>query len=245
MEVHAHTHTERKKWTHYLWEFLMLFLAVFCGFLAENLREHSVEHQREKQYMQSLLADLQSDSIELSNKEKDLKTFPSALTQLANDCNKPILTDSIQREMYDLNMRYLGTMQIYFTDKTASQLKNAGGMRLIRNRKVADSIAIYWQGIEDLKFTYSNYENYRRPLRQLSFKIFNYINYKNADNTKAEFTNDHPQLTIKDPVLLQEYGSEVWLIASNIINYYFPAVEKQKKMIISLTALLKKEYHLK
>jgi hypothetical protein len=28
MEVHAHTHTERKKWTHYFWEFLMLFLAV-------------------------------------------------------------------------------------------------------------------------------------------------------------------------------------------------------------------------
>ena len=29
MEVHAHTHTERKQWTHYLWEFLMLFLAVW------------------------------------------------------------------------------------------------------------------------------------------------------------------------------------------------------------------------
>ena len=37
MEVHHHGHTERKKWTHYLWEFLMLFLAVFAGFLAENL----------------------------------------------------------------------------------------------------------------------------------------------------------------------------------------------------------------
>ena len=35
MEVHQHTHTPRKKWTHYFWEFLMLFLAVFCGFLAE------------------------------------------------------------------------------------------------------------------------------------------------------------------------------------------------------------------
>ena len=47
MEVHAHTHTERKKWTHYLWEFLMLFLAVFCGFLAENQREHLLEQQRD------------------------------------------------------------------------------------------------------------------------------------------------------------------------------------------------------
>src|SRR5512144_380423 len=62
MEVHHHSHTERKKWTHYFWEFLMLFLAVFCGFLAENQREHLVEHQREKQYMRTMLEDLQTDT---------------------------------------------------------------------------------------------------------------------------------------------------------------------------------------
>jgi hypothetical protein len=36
MEVHAHTHTARKKWTHYFWEFIMLFLAVSCGQLWYN-----------------------------------------------------------------------------------------------------------------------------------------------------------------------------------------------------------------
>ena len=51
MEVHAHTHTARKKWTHYFWEFLMLFLAVFCGFLAEYQLEHKIEKDREKEYM--------------------------------------------------------------------------------------------------------------------------------------------------------------------------------------------------
>ena len=55
MEVHAHTHTKRKKFIHYLWEFLMLFLAVFCGFLAENWREHFVEKKHEKQFMISLV----------------------------------------------------------------------------------------------------------------------------------------------------------------------------------------------
>ena len=62
MEVHAHTHTARKKWTHYFWEFLMLFLAVFCGFLAEYQLEHLIEHQREKEYMRTMLEDLKSDS---------------------------------------------------------------------------------------------------------------------------------------------------------------------------------------
>jgi heme/copper-type cytochrome/quinol oxidase subunit 3 len=62
MEVHSHSHTPRKKWTHYFWEFLMLFLAVFCGFLAEYQLEHVIEHQREKQYMQSMIEDLKSDT---------------------------------------------------------------------------------------------------------------------------------------------------------------------------------------
>src|SRR5512147_1958529 len=72
MEVHAHSHTSdpdshhgRKKFTHYLWEFLMLFLAVFCGFLAENQREHMVEHQREKEYIRSFVEDLKQDSAQL------------------------------------------------------------------------------------------------------------------------------------------------------------------------------------
>ena len=49
MEVHAHTHTPRKKWTHYFWEFLMLFLAVFAGFLAEYQLEHKIEKDRARQ----------------------------------------------------------------------------------------------------------------------------------------------------------------------------------------------------
>jgi hypothetical protein len=66
MEVHTHTHSARKKWTHYFWEFLMLFLAVFCGFLAENFREHQVEKQRGKQYVHSFYQDLKTDTTTFS-----------------------------------------------------------------------------------------------------------------------------------------------------------------------------------
>jgi hypothetical protein len=65
MEVHHHSHTQPKRFRHYLWEFLMLFLAVFAGFLAENQREHFVEHQREQQYMRSLIKDLDQDTINI------------------------------------------------------------------------------------------------------------------------------------------------------------------------------------
>ena len=55
MEVHAHTHTARKKWTHYFWEFLMLFLAVTLGFFVENQREHYIENQREKKICRKIV----------------------------------------------------------------------------------------------------------------------------------------------------------------------------------------------
>ncbi len=54
MEVHAHSHTSRQKWTHYFWEFLMLFLAVTLGFYAENLREGILHKKEVKTNMRSL-----------------------------------------------------------------------------------------------------------------------------------------------------------------------------------------------
>ncbi|MFZ1262523.1 MAG: hypothetical protein WAT34_03360, partial [Chitinophagaceae bacterium] len=66
MEVHNHTHTPLKKWTHYFWEFFMLFLAVTLGFLVENKREHIVEHKREKEYVNSMLEDLKKDTANFS-----------------------------------------------------------------------------------------------------------------------------------------------------------------------------------
>ena len=67
MEVHAHTHTPRKKWIHYFWEFLMLFLAVFCGFLAEYQLEHKIEKERAKEYAKALYNDIVGDTAYLRN----------------------------------------------------------------------------------------------------------------------------------------------------------------------------------
>src|SRR5206468_9784136 len=85
MEVHAHTHTERKKWTHYFWEFLMLFLAVFCGFLAENFRERGVEKEKEKQYMESMLKDLASDTTMLTSAMRRSESMVKVLDSLKNN----------------------------------------------------------------------------------------------------------------------------------------------------------------
>jgi len=143
MEVHTHTSTPRKKWTHYFWEFLMLFLAVFCGFMAENYREHQIEHRREKRYMQSLISDLENDRANLAagfpRKEGRIAAIDSVFLFFEKN---PFVTEisgalhwQMLRTNYDVLYRRNTT--------TIDQLKYAGGMRLIRKKNVADSIAAY------------------------------------------------------------------------------------------------------
>jgi hypothetical protein len=72
MDVHHHTHSEKKKWTHYFWEFFMLFLAVTLGFLVENQREHYIERQRAYEFAESLIADLKKDTAQLSSDIKQI-----------------------------------------------------------------------------------------------------------------------------------------------------------------------------
>ena len=125
MEVHAHSHTQRNKWTHYLWEFLMLFLAVFCGFLAENQREHLVEHQREKQYIKNLLRDLIHDTVELSQNIKSRERRRISADSLIDELSFPISNET-QNSIYK-NANRLNSLQVFnYSNSTIQQLKNSG-----------------------------------------------------------------------------------------------------------------------
>jgi hypothetical protein len=142
MEVHRHSHSERKKWTHYLWEFLMLFLAVFCGFLAENQREHMVESKREKEYIKSYIEDLKQDTAELTQiisiVDQKLLFRDSLLKELSNP---NVFSNS--SKAYDFLVASYHFPDFIYNDRTIQQLKNSGGMRLIRDKAVSDSMMDY------------------------------------------------------------------------------------------------------
>src|SRR6185436_12087087 len=137
MEVHHHSQHGKKKWSEYIWEFLMLFLAVFCGFLAENQREHMVEHQREKQYIRSLIQDIGKDTANVS-------FWISLYNGLQDQCDTVLINfngfakneSTIAAESYSKVI--FGFPDFIYTDHTMQQLKNAGGLRLIRNKTAID-----------------------------------------------------------------------------------------------------------
>ncbi len=248
MEVHAHTHTPRKKWTHYFWEFLMLFLAVFCGFLAENQREHMVEHQREKQFMMSLLKDLQSDT---SIADYCLKTDTvriEKIDSLLDILYQPTIEKMDIRKAYYLNKRYLNIFRsLDFNRNTLTQLKNGGNMRLIRKQIVVDTLNwldTYMMGMDDQKKSVDEAMDFAN---HLASEIFNTSYFRDAGEFhSAGFiltSAREPQFMTNDIPLIHNYANRVYSMRGTRINYH-----NQIKYYIELSTqmmqLIQKEYHL-
>ena len=245
MEVHAHTHTARKKWTHYFWEFLMLFLAVFCGFLAENQREHFIEHQREKQYMRSLLEDLQTDTAMVKTVYNRALIQSSRLDSLIDLGNYGHLDQENTSKFYLLHGQTSRFLTIRFADGTSSQLKNAGGMRLIRNNQVGKAIRKYWDRIESLYNLRESLATAGENIDDLSSRIFynKYIIYNQKVLGPIEGIKTGAVLINDDPKLVAEYINRV-LTKSHRTKIYLNELKNIVQLADHLISLIKKEYHL-
>ncbi|MEO6219177.1 MAG: hypothetical protein ABIO81_02030 [Ginsengibacter sp.] len=250
MDVHAHSHTPRKKWTHYFWEFLMLFLAVFCGFLAEYQLEHTIEHQREKQFMKSMVEDLEIDVINLENELKLAKLQYEELDSLTEIIYEGTFDQLGVRRMYEIQRRYLYPITLRLINRTALQLTNSGGMRLIRNKQVTDSIIYYWSITELLYETRESINIHRGKAKDLSFTIFSNKYYKHREDFSLDFPLDplmgEPELITTNPVVLTEFANRVSHMSDLLkFNYKLRRVERLAGNAIRLIQLIKKEYHLK
>jgi hypothetical protein len=151
MEVHKHPHhvTHKKKWGEYVLEFLMIFLAVFLGFIAENIRENIVDRHREKEYIESFIEDLKTDSSSLSEAITSIQRNKAMIDSLMYMLSNPGANLSGNDLYY--YARFVTKVNFFKSnDRTIAQLKNSGGLRLIKNQQASDSIMSYQELLESL-----------------------------------------------------------------------------------------------
>ena len=247
MEVHHHGHVhEKKKWKEYLFQFLMLFLAVFCGFLAENQREHYVENLREKQFISSLVNDIKVDTARLNQLIENRNTRESKLDSLT------FLINSDNADQYTRDIYFLATtipritlFQFTANDGTMQQLKNAGGLRLIRSHSVTDNIINYDNAIRSLNGLNDQEQSIINIQREIAPKIL--IGLELGDFTDSD---NLPVRVNRSPALMPGYKTSV-----NEFNYRLVSVKninkgyrrEARKLLLQATDLLsvlKKQYHL-
>ena len=250
MEVHHHSHTPRIKWTHYLWEFIMLFLAVFCGFLAENQREHYVEQKREKKYIQNLLQDLVRDTINYNititqrvQKEKQAYQLVSLLYNPDRDKHLPDIY-FFARQMPRLNT-------LFFPATAAmNQLKNSGAIRLIKKSNVADSILAYDVATDAYAQRQNTEIDYRNSYREIVGDIFDASVFMSMiDTTAGEISQVILQPQFVKPLLTRDKQT-INNLCTRIQFMYSASLITRNTLLhlraqaIRLIELLKNEYHL-
>jgi hypothetical protein len=250
MEVHAHTHTARKKWTHYLWEFLMLFLAVFCGFLAEYQLEHKIEKEREKDYMHGMLVDLASDTSQINYVLAFSQLISKGLDSLAQNLYNTESAQNNAEAIYRQYRAYSRRFGVNFSDQTATQLKNSGQLRLVRKKEVMKQLTAYWRNtgqIEDIQNRIDNAQD------EIGFFADGIINgyFLEEDNKRDSvrgiwFMNVMPgaELMTNDKNTLINLGNKVSRVKRRISSFYLNNLNGQKKSAIDLITLIKKEYGL-
>jgi hypothetical protein len=204
-----------------------------------------IEHQREKQFMKSMAQDLEKDIILLANESKWVTEQYRGLDSLTVIIYEGYFDQSEVRKMYELQRKFLRPIGMKLINRTEVQLKNAGGMRLIRNREVADSIINYWSITELLYEQQYNINSHRIKAKDISFTIFNNKYYKDTDNFSHGTFNGIPELMTQNNPLLSEFANRVSHM-SNLLKFgYNKRLEKQAENANSLILVIKKEYHTK
>jgi hypothetical protein len=247
MEVHAHTHTPRKKWTHYFWEFLMLFLAVFCGFLAEYQLEHKIEKDREKQFIRSLFYDIKADIASFNRLILVRNKREKSLDSISLLLNSATPSD-YSRELYFHAVTASRTLTIRLlpNDGTMQQLKNSGAFRLIRNRVIADSIAKYDVNIRSTLRQGDVEETLIQDYRSSAPSIFNALVFDkmlDEENNPSRLTGESPALLPFDKKDLDFFNYK--LFGMKALN---KAIRRDIKLLLlqaeNLLSLLNKQYRL-
>jgi hypothetical protein len=161
----------------------MLFLAVFCGFLAEYQLEHKIEKEKGKQYIRSFYEDLTADT---STFNRIISAYEVKLAALKGT---EACFDSLSRNISSddcfktLTYHASDFPDLIYTDRTIQQLKNAGGLRLLKPVD-ADSILIY----DNLLRAYSKAEATAQQEVQSSIRntLYSLLNHQIFSGNRTE-----------------------------------------------------------
>lgn len=253
MEVHHHSHHEKKKWTHYFWDFLMLFLAVTLGFFVENQREHVVEHQRATQYAKALLRDLEKDTIEILDVMREDKIILACFDSAASIIHDRIKNNKAPGSFYYYSNVVASAPTVSWNDATIIQITQSGNLRYFTNPELVNKISYYFSQINYIRTLNTNDRSVRDKSMEVRSRVLNNHEYAKF----SSYTTDDWQ---RLPDTLMNKLFAVQTNDANLLNEFANSFENRRRILNlvmkrvypdaihdakELMSLLKEEYHLK
>ncbi len=246
MEVHHHPdlHHKPKPWKEYFLEFLMIFLAVTLGFFAENIREHFTDTKKGKEYAISYKEDLIKDTAIIQKVililNRDIAGCDSLNNYLQKERTKTVID---LQNIYQFNLSALGGFSFSLTDRTSSQLKNSGGMRLLTNKKVINGILEYWESGALLEGIQIATSTMRQQAREKTYLIFDNQYYSdNSDSLGKREVSANARLMTENYIQLAELRNRLNHFKNTIKGAFLKGLINQKTQARELIRLIETEY---
>ncbi|MEI6696055.1 MAG: hypothetical protein WCO13_08300 [Bacteroidota bacterium] len=247
MEVHHHPDIRKKNFKEYIFEGLMIFMAVTLGFFGERLRENLTEQAKENELMVSMIEDTQTD---IANIEKIIalnKTRVLKLDTISNRCFNYGKNGNNDASLYSLIKSCIRHPDFVSpVERTMSQLKNAGGMRLIQKQAAVDNIIYYDDILKKLLNQQDYYELHLKVLLDATEHLFNMkyfplnpLTFLWESDAKALLS---AKLIDQNKLSILEFGNKAKIL-QGIVMFYLIRLEEAKQQAILLAEILKKEYH--
>lgn len=236
----------KNKYTKYLayaiGEIVLVVIGILIALSINNWNQERIERKIEITYIKSLIEDAETDlanlnvSIELNNNRIQ------HLDSLKLLCYSYSPTKSDDAEIM---FQYVKSVKhpdfIKQTDRTLSQLKNSGGMRLIKDNSKIDAIINYERSFEKL---YNQQLWYEGGLKDLIIAGVSIFNFKYLTNVPTQFDRKESYNTIK---LINTHKAQIielgnWASVSSAFTYaYLNFLMDSKKECQELIVILSKD----
>jgi hypothetical protein len=243
-----------KRVREYMFELLSTFIAVALAFLSQYYFQYRSDRSTEHDLMVSLVADLKTDvsSADRLNKEiKELEDYYHSLEFSIINYNGSL---ELEKKIYYDSLKVSTTnYQIQFAESTLNQLKNAGGLRLVKDPEIVNAITLYDNNNRFLINYLNNISTRKEELLVISSEIL--ITYIFFQQSYTDFKTYNPLALDK---IYQKYGSSLasndrnkLLKYGNAVNDFYSGCYgfsnrcvKHSKDALQLITLIQSRYHI-
>jgi hypothetical protein len=220
-------------------EITLVVIGILIALSVNNWNQKKTERKVEQNYISSLIEDAKTDLSNFKNAIAFNEERIENLDSLAFRCYSYNTKDKKDPELIIWYIRSLKRPDfVTQTDRTLSQLKNSGGMRLIEDKSKIDAIITYEESFERLYNQQVWYEGGLKDLVNAGVPVFNFKYIPvSSKNFNVETFFKTARLLETDNRLIIELGNRASIY--KILTYsYLNYLEEGKQECLKLIDIL-------
>jgi hypothetical protein len=224
-----------------LGEIILVVIGILIALQLNAWKEENTEKKLIKQYVSSLIEDLKLDTTAIGNvlhyREQKFLKMDSLMVILKNQD-----IEGNENKLYFFSRILVRTWSFQGNDRTIAQLKNSGSLRLIKNKRVTDSIMAYQNLIEGIYSNQDDESDERYKALVYINQIFNpFVFDEMVTENGFKRPINNPPLRTYDPSLQQDFAH--WIHQIKGSDFLISGkLKRLKERSVNLINLLRQEY---